>query len=348
MRGLTQPPAVANTKLDGRKARPFRARGMAVYTEVTDEDLAAFLVGYDLGAMLSLKGIAEGVENSNYLLHTQGGYFILTLYEKRVNEAELPYFLGLMEHLAQHGINCPQPVKNREGEALGRLAGRPAVIVTFLDGMWVKKPDARQCAMVGEALAKLHVAGQGFALTRGNSLSLDGWQGLVRASEARADEVLPGLAVTIAEELAYLQSCWPSDLPQGIIHADLFPDNVFFLAGQLSGLIDFYFACNDALVYDLAICLNAWCFEPDASFNITKGMAMISGYERIRQLEDRELAALPVLARGSALRFLLTRRVDWLNRPEGALVRPKDPIEYVKKLRFHQRVTGARDYGLLR
>ena len=192
------------------------------------------------------------------------------------------------------------------------------------------------------------MAGQGFALTRPNSLSLDGWQGLVRASEARADEVLPGLAVTIAEELAYLQSCWPSDLPQGIIHADLFPDNVFFLAGQLSGLIDFYFACNDALAYDLAICLNAWCFEPDASFNITKGMAMISGYERIRQLEDRELAALPVLARGSALRFLLTRLVDWLNRPEGALVRPKDPIEYVKKLRFHQRVTGARDYGLLR
>jgi homoserine kinase type II len=321
---------------------------MAVYTEVTDEDLAAFLSGYDLGTMLSLKGIAEGVENSNYLLHTQAGYFILTLYEKRVNEAELPFFLGLMEHLAQHGINCPQPVKNRTGEALGRLADRPAVIVTFLDGMWVKRPDARQCAMVGEALAKLHVAGQGFPLTRRNSLSLDGWQGLVRASEARADEVLPGLAVTIAEELAHLQSCWPTHLPQGIIHADLFPDNVFFLAGQLSGLIDFYFACNDALAYDLAICLNAWCFEPDASFNITKGMAMIGGYERMRRLEDHEVAALPVLARGSALRFLLTRLVDWLNRPEGALVRPKDPIEYVKKLRFHQRVTGARDYGLLR
>jgi homoserine kinase type II len=321
---------------------------MAVYTEVTDEDLAGFLASYDLGAMLSLKGIAEGVENSNYLLHTEAGYFILTLYEKRVNEAELPFFLGLMEHLAQHGINCPQPVNNRSGVALGRLAGRPAVIVTFLDGMWVKRPDARQCAMVGEALGQLHLAGQGFALSRPNSLSLEGWQGLVRASEARSDEVLPGLAVAIAEELAFLQGHWPQALPAGIIHADLFPDNVFFLAGKLSGLIDFYFACNDALAYDLAICLNAWCFEADASFNITKGMAMIGGYERVRRLEDREVAALPVLSRGAALRFLLTRLVDWLNRPVGAMVKPKDPIEYVKKLRFHQRVTAARDYGLLR
>ena len=321
---------------------------MAVYTEVSDEDLAAFLEGYDIGAMLSLKGIAEGVENSNFLLHTQAGFFILTLYEKRVNEAELPFFLGLMEHLSGHGITCPQPVKNRAGEALGRIAGRPAVIVTFLDGMSVKRCDANQCAMLGEALGKLHMAGNGFALTRANSLSLEGWPPLFRAAETRADEVLPGLAVTIAQELAHLQTNWPQGLPTGIIHADLFPDNVFFLAGKLSGLIDFYFACNDSLAYDLAICLNAWCFEADASFNITKGMAMINGYERVRRLEDAEVEALPVLARGAALRFLLTRLVDWLNRKEGALVRPKDPLEYLKKLRFHQRAEGARDYGLLR
>ncbi len=319
---------------------------MAVYTDVSDEDLAAFLAGYDIGAPLSCKGIAEGVENSNFLLHTSAGYFILTLYEKRVNEADLPFFVGLMEHLATRGVTCPQPVRDRSGQALGRLAGRPAAIVTFLDGMWAKRPDAAQCGMVGEALARLHAAGGDFPLTRPNALSIDGWPPLFRAAEARADEVLPGLAALLAAEVAFLERHWPKRLPTGVIHADLFPDNVFFLAGHLSGLIDFYFACDDALAYDLAICLNAWCFEPDASFNLTKGMAMLDGYTRARPLSPDEIAALPVLARGAALRFLLTRLVDWLDRPEGALVRPKDPIEYVKKLRFHQRVAAAREYGL--
>ena len=321
---------------------------MAVYTEVSDEDLAGFLAGYDLGALLSCKGIAEGVENSNFLLHAEAGFFILTLYEKRVNEADLPFFLGLMEHLAANGVTCPQPVKNREGRALNRIAGRPAVIVTFLDGMSIKRSEPKHSAMVGEALAALHEAGAGFGLRRQNALSLEGWSPLFRAAEARADEVLPGLAVTIAEELAWLQERWPRSLPQGVIHADLFPDNVFFLAGKLSGVIDFYFACNDTLAYDIAICLNAWCFEHDASFNITKGMAMLTGYERVRKLTDLEIEALPVLARGAALRFMLTRLVDWLNVPAGAMVRPKDPLEYVKKLRFHQHVASARDYGALR
>ena len=321
---------------------------MAVYTEVSDEDLAEFLAGYDLGGLLSCKGIAEGVENSNYLLHAEAGFFILTLYEKRVNEADLPFFLGLMEHLATRGVTCPQPVHNREGRALNRIAGRPAVIVTFLDGMSIRRPQSTHCAMVGEALARLHAGAADFHIHRPNALSIDGWSPLFRVAEARADEVLPGLAVTIAEELAWLQERWPRDLPSGVIHADLFPDNVFFLAGHLSGLIDFYFACNDTLAYDIAICLNAWCFEHDASFNITKGMAMIDGYERARRLSDAEIAALPILARGAALRFMLTRLVDWLNVPAGAMVRPKDPLEYVKKLRFHQHVTSARDYGLLR
>ena len=320
---------------------------MAVYTEVADDELAAFLATYDLGRTLSLKGIAEGVENSNFLLHTEAGFFILTLYEKRVAENDLPFFIGLMEHLAARGLTCPQPVKNRAGAVLGRLAGRPAVIVTFLDGLWMRRPDVKHCAATGEALAKLHKAGVGFDIRRDNALSLDGWQNLFRAAEARADEILPGLPVAIAEELAFLQGRWPADLPSGVIHADLFPDNVFFLNGKLSGLIDFYFACNDAFAYDLAICLNAWCFEPDHSFNITKGMAMINGYEYVRKLNAREVETLPLLARGSALRFLLTRLVDWLNVPPGALVKPKDPIEYVKKLRFHQRVSSAREYGRL-
>jgi homoserine kinase type II len=321
---------------------------MAVYTDITDDEVAGFLAHYELGELKSFKGIAEGVENSNFLLHTDAGFFILTLYEKRVRESDLPFFLGLMEHLAAKGFSCPQPVKSREGTLLGRLAGRPAAIVTFLDGLWPRRPETRHCGAVGEALARLHLAGGDFGLRRENALSVAGWAPLFRAAEARADEVLPGLAVAIAQELSTLERVWPHDLPRGVIHADLFPDNVFFLGDRLSGVIDFYFACDDALAYDVAICLNAWCFEPDASFNITKGMALLAGYERVRPLSEDELATLPTLARGAALRFLLTRLVDWLNVPPGALVRPKDPVEYVKKLRFHQKVTSAREYGRLK
>lgn len=320
---------------------------MAVYTDITDDELADFLSRYELGGLKSFKGIAEGVENSNFLVQAEAGFFILTLYEKRVNEGDLPFFLGLMEHLAAKGFACPQPVKTREGQVLGRLAGRPAAIVTFLDGLWPRRPEVRHCGAVGEALARLHLAGADFGLRRENALSVPGWAPLFRAAEARADEVLPGLAVAVAQELSHLERHWPQNLPEGVIHADMFPDNVFFLGARLSGVIDYYFACDDAFAYDIAICLNAWCFEPDASFNITKGMALLSGYERVRPLSERELAALPTLARGAALRFLLTRLVDWLNVPAGALVRPKDPIEYVKKLRFHQKVASAREYGRL-
>ncbi|MBV1705573.1 MAG: homoserine kinase [Hyphomicrobiales bacterium] len=319
---------------------------MAVYTEVSAEDLDRLLAGYDLGTVKSCKGIAEGVENSNYLVHLDAGFFILTLYEKRVNADDLPFFLGLMRHLAARGLTCPQPVANRNGEILAEVAGRPAALVTFLDGLSVRRVTPVHCAGVGAALAQLHIAGADFALRRPNALALPGWQPLVDQAGARADEVTPGLAGTISAELAFLTAHWPHDLPQGVIHADLFTDNVFFLGEQLSGLIDFYFACNDALVYDLAICLNAWCFEPDFSFNITKGMAMIEAYRGVRALSAAEIAALPILSRGAALRFLLTRLVDWLNVPKGALVRPKDPKEYLRKLRFQQSVTGPRDYGL--
>ena len=321
---------------------------MAVYTEVTDEDLTDFLASYDLGQALSCKGIAEGVENSNYLLHAQRGRFILTLYEKRVQESDLPFFLGLMEHLAKRGVVCPQPVRNKAGVALGRLAGRPAVLVTFLDGISVNRGTARHCASVGAALAQLHLAGADFPARRDNALSVAGWVALFRSAEAHANGVTQGLAEAISSELDLLMRRWPQDLPKGLIHADLFPDNVFFLGPEISGLIDFYFACVDAFAYDVAICLNAWCFEPDGSYNITKGMALLSGYERVRGLTNEEFAALPILARGAALRFLLTRLVDWLDVPAGALVRPKDPMEYARKLRFHQRVESAREYGLLR
>lgn len=319
---------------------------MAVYTDVAADELAAFLDGYGLGELLAYKGIAEGVENSNFLLHTTSGYFILTLYEKRVAAADLPFFLGLMEHLAARKLTCPQPVKNRVGEMLGELAGRPAAVVTFLDGMWVRRPSAAHCAAVGEALAKLHLAGADFILKRANALSVEGWRPLFQAAGDKVDSVQPGLRQTIDAELAALERTWPRDLPQGVIHADLFPDNVFFLGERVSGLIDFYFACNDTLAYDLAICLNAWCFEMDHSFNVTKGRALLQGYARTRSLSRAEWEALPMLARGAALRFLLTRLVDWLDVPAGAFVKPKDPLEYFRKLRFHQSIAGSRDYGL--
>jgi homoserine kinase type II len=320
---------------------------MAVYTDVAADELAEFLSLYDIGELLSYKGIAEGVENSNFLLHTSAGSFILTLYEKRVAKGDLPFFIGLMTHLASHGINCPQPVKNRQGEALGMLAGRPAAIITFLEGIWPRKPNATHCTGVGAVLAKMHLAGGDFSMARANALSVAGWRPLFDAAAARADELQQGLRDFIAAELDYLEGgVWPRDLPQGVIHADLFPDNVFFLGEKLSGVIDFTFACHDMLAYDVAICLNAWCFESDHSFNVTKARAFLGAYARERRLSEAEQDALPLLARGAAIRFLLTRLVDWLNVPPGALVRPKDPLEYARKLRFHQSVSSVRDYGL--
>ena len=342
-RCLTLRPGPGQTP--GPGATAIQRGRMAVYTEVADEELRAFLARFDLGSVLSLKGIAEGVENSNYFLRTEAGTFILTLYEKRVREGDLPFFLGLMEHLASRGLRCPLPVRDRSGVALGQLAGRPAAICTFLEGLAVRRPNAAKCRSLGAALARLHEAGQGFDIRRENALSLAGWPPLAEAAGADADRVSPGLGARIAAELDALGTLWPRDLPEGVIHADLFTDNVFFLGDEVSGLIDFYFACNDAYAYDLAICLNAWCFEPTMEFNQTKGRALLAGYESVRRLDPAEVAALPVLARGSALRFMLTRLVDWLNVPPGALVKPKDPLEYDRKLAFHRRVSGAAEYG---
>jgi len=319
---------------------------VAVYTDVMAEELAAFLAGYDVGELLAYKGIAEGVENSNFLVHTSRGYFILTLYERRVAASDLPFFLALMEHLHARGITCPQPVKNRKGETLGRVAGRPAAIITFLDGMWIRRPSAGHCAALGEALAKLHVAGLEFGMRRANALSVAGWRPLYLSCRARANELHRDLEQSLAAELSHLEAAWPRELPQGVIHADLFPDNVFFLGNRLSGLIDFYFACTDFLAYDVAVCLNAWCFETDHSYNVTKGRSLLQAYARVRPLTPSEQEMLPLLARGAALRFLLTRLVDWFDVPAGALVRPKDPLEYYRKLRFHQAVKSVRDYGV--
>jgi len=319
---------------------------MAVYTDVGDDELTVFIRDYDIGEVVSCKGIADGVENSNFLLRTERGTFILTLYEKRVRPQDLPFFIALMEHLAAHGIACPTPVKARDGAALRSLCGRPAAIVTFLEGMWPRRILPFHCSGVGGALAALHLAGEGFAMQRPNNLSVVGWRPLFEACEARAHEVKAGLAEELGQELAELEQHWPSDLPIGTIHADLFPDNVFFRGEAVSGLIDFYFACTDFLAYDVAICLNAWCFEADGDFNVTKARQLLSHYREKRPLSAAEYDALPLLARGSALRFLLTRLYDLLNHPAGALVRPKDPLEYLRKLRFHRGIARTSAYGI--
>jgi homoserine kinase type II len=319
---------------------------VAVYTEVSDEALAAFLGEYELGGMVAFRGIAEGVENSNYQLRTTAGDFILTLYEKRVDPAELPWFLGLMEHLCRRGITCPQPVQGRDGEALRYLAGRPACITTFLPGVWPRRVRLSHCAPLGTALAGLHLAGAGYPPERPNALGPGGWQHLLDRCLGGAEEVQAGLGAQLSTALTGILAQWPVGLPRGHIHADLFPDNVFFLDGALSGLIDFYFAATDLLAYDLAVCLNAWCFEPDLSFNVTKARAMLRAYEAVRPLSVAERTALPVLCQGAAIRFLLTRLYDWVNTPPGALVTRKDPLEYLGRLRFHLTARDEHAYGL--
>lgn len=319
---------------------------MAVYTDIAEDQLRAFLAPYGLGELLSYRGIAEGVENSNFLVHTSDGQFILTLYEKRVDPADLPYFLGLMEHLATHGISCPLPVKRADGTVLGELAGRPAAMVTFLEGLWMRRPKTVHCAGVGAGMARMHLAGEGFAMRRRNALTLEDWRPLWTDCLKAHPSMDAAMRDEVEKLLDHLEAHWPRDLPTGNIHADLFPDNVFFLGEDLSGVIDFYFACTDALAYDVAVALNAWCFERDHAYNITKGKALLAAYHAVRPLTGPEIEALPILSAGAALRFMLTRLYDWVTTPEGSLVVKKDPEEYVRKMRFHRAIASAREYGL--
>jgi len=319
---------------------------LAVYTHLSDTDLSDFLSGYEVGSLCRFEGIAQGVENTNYRVDTTVGRYILTVYEKRVEEADLPFFLGLMQHLAARGLACPTPLVAKSGEMLQRIVGRPAAMVTFLQGNDLTSWNTDACAAVGKALAQLHDAGAGFTLKRPNALSLEGWRRLTLQTEADADSVSPGLRAIIAAEFAHLSAIWPKDLPAGVIHADLFCDNVLFLNGRLSGLIDFYFACQDFYAYDLAICLNAWCFDAAHRFEPAKAAALLNAYHQARPLSAPEQAALPNLARGAALRFLLTRLYDWINTPADALVQRKDPLEYLARLLFFQTIDDASQVGL--
>lgn len=320
---------------------------MAVYTHVSDEALSSFLSDYDLGNPRSFKGIAEGVENSNFYLETDRGRYILTLFERRVDPQDLPYFIELKRHLASKGFPCPAPVEARDGEALRKLEGQPAVIVTFLDGLSPRVPNTAQCRSMGAGLARMHNTLADFPLVRQNALGPASWPKLWKGRAATAEQLKAGLADQIEEDLAAIAGArlHQFEIPRGTIHADLFPDNAFFLGNDFTGAIDFYFACSDALAYDLAVCLNSWAFEDGKEYNYSKGTALIAGYESVRPLEPQEKEVLPLLCRGAALRFFLTRLVDWTETPADALVRPKSPLDYADRLAFHRKAVSAADYG---
>jgi homoserine kinase type II len=317
---------------------------MAVYTEVDDHMLAGFLGGYDVGEAVSFKGIAEGIENSNYLLETTKGKFILTLYERRTDPADLPYFLGMMEHLAQKGLPAPLPISDKAGNALQTLAGRPACMISFLKGLSVTHMGEGHCAELGATLARMHTALKDFSPQRTNQISLQGWSDLFEKTKDHADDVMPGLRALIESELAFLHENWPHDLPTGTIHADLFPDNMLFSGETITGVIDFYFGCSDILAYDLAICINACCFDTNSDFEANKAKRLIEMYDAHRPLTPDEQDALPILCRGAAMRFLLTRLYDWLNPVEGANVSLKDPADFIKRLKFHQQIEDTARY----
>ncbi len=327
---------------------------MAVYTQLTNEQIAEHLAQfYDLGTLEFAVGIAQGVENTNYLLALKNAAgaeekYILTLYEKRVNPADLPFFLELLNHAAKNGVACPKPIPRKDGTLFGLCGEKQSTLVSFLHGKSrsiVRNPHA---ASVGAALGKLHNATADFGGARANALSLAGWQKLYANIAGRLDEIQPGLEDLVRSELEFAAQHFSiaERLPQGVIHADLFPDNVFFEEDEVSGVIDFYFACRDALAYDVAITLNAWCFEPKFEFSPTKAKLLLDAYRRERAFTAEEIAAFQTLLRGAALRFLLTRAHDWLNRDPSALVRPHNPLEYAAKLRFHSQVKDVSEYGL--
>ena len=310
---------------------------MAVYTQVSAEALAVLLARYGAAPLVSAKGIAEGVENSNYLVDTEDHRYILTLYEKRVDASDLPFFLGLIDHLADAGLPVPRALRDRDGRQVQRVAGRPACLIEFLPGVSVSHPTPAQSRAAGEALGRMHAALADFTLERPNTLGLDGWKALAARCGGDLDAIQAGLGARVGEEIAVLDAHWPHALPRAVIHADLFPDNVLMLGDQVSGMIDFYFACTEIRAWDVAVTHASWCFENDgAGHHADRAAALLAGYEAAFGLSAPERAALPILCRGAALRFLLTRAWDWLNTPPDALVTRKDPLAFLRRLDFYR------------
>lgn len=318
---------------------------MAVYTHISADDVKAALAAYDIGQLQSFEGIAEGVENSNYLVQTTAGKYILTLVERRASPEELPFYTGFMNYLRDRGIPCPRVHRTADGREIFTLAGKPALVTEFLEGGWPRDIYAHHCQMVGEMLGPMHRLGRGFTMKRNNALSLSAWTGLIHACGDRANEVEPGLFDMLDAELEYLKKSWPKYLPKGAVHADLFPDNVFFKDEKISGVIDFYFACWDTLAYDLMLTFNPWCFDWKGDLDLGRAHAFLTAYHKARPLTRNEQKSLPFFGRAAAMRIIATRLYDWLNPVEGALVRAKDPLEHVRILRFHQNVTDLAQYG---
>jgi len=309
---------------------------MAVYTQVSAEALSAFLRGFDAGELVSAKGIAEGVENSNYLVDTTKGRFILTLYEKRVAADDLPFFMALLDHLAARGNPVPPAIPDRAGTIIHQLEGRPACLIQFLEGVSVTQPTSGQAHAAAAAMGRMHQSLTDFTLERLNTLGPDGWRALFERCGRDLDTIHPGLYDIVGHSVDKLLTAWPADLPQAAIHADLFPDNVLMLGERVTGLIDFYFACTDVRAYDLAVMHGAWSFDATgAQYDAAVGRALIDGYGSSFALLPEERAALPILAEGAALRFLLTRAWDWLNTPADAMVTRKDPLAYLRRLEFY-------------
>jgi homoserine kinase type II len=313
---------------------------MAVYTHVSAEALSALLERYDAGTLSSVKGIAEGVENSNYLVDTTAGRFILTLYEKRVDSADLPFFIALLDHLASKGLPVPRFIPDRTGRQIQEVAGRPACLIEFLAGVSVSHPTPAQTYSAGAMLGRMHAASADFRRTRPNTLGPAGWRSLMVRCGADLDRILPGLGLRVAEELTWLDRNWPGGLAQSVIHADLFPDNVLMRGDGVTGLIDFYFACTDVRAWDVAVTHASWCFENDGTgFHADRAQALIAGYGETFGLSPGERDAFPALARGACVRFLLTRAWDWLNTPADALVTRKDPLAYLRRLDLYRQAS---------
>tara|TARA_B100000686_G_C16658809_1_gene899725 strand:+ start:117 stop:1085 length:969 start_codon:yes stop_codon:yes gene_type:complete len=320
---------------------------MAVYTKLSEEELKQFFTKYNLGNLLNYKGIKEGIENTNYFIQTEKGKFILTLYEKRVEEKDLPFFIGLMRNLFDKKFPSPEPIINKNGSYITEILNKKAAVVSFLEGSAKKILNPDECYQVGINTAKLHLITKNLSSKRSNKLSIDSWRKIYEKVKKDSSKIHQNLPKIVEKNLEVIEKKWPKDIPKGIIHADLFPDNIFFKNNKLTGIIDYYFSCNDFYAFEIAICLNALCFEGEKenlSFNVTKAKKFIDGYSNIRKLTEDEKKSLKVLCQGAAIRFLLTRVFDYLNLTEGAIVKIKDPLEYLKRLEFHDNVENYQDY----
>ena len=320
---------------------------MAVYTKLSENNLKDFFSKYNLGKLLKFQGIQEGIENSNYFVKTDSGKFILTVYEKRVEEKDLPFFMGLMKNIFNENFPSPEPIINKNGNYITEIFGKKAAVVSFLEGASKKNLTPDNCHEVGIYTAKLHTITKNLNIKRTNRLSVNSWRLIYRKIQRDCSKIYPDLTKIIERNLEVIEDQWPKNIPRGIIHADLFPDNIFFKGSKLTGIIDFYFSCYDFYALEIAICLNALCFEgknENLSFNVTKAKKFIDGYSSIRKLTEEEKESLKILCHGAAMRFLLTRVFDYLNLTEDALVKIKDPVEYLKRLEFHNSVKNYQDY----